>query len=88
MAKGRKTGGRVVGTLNKVTREIKEIAASMAPAATKRLGELLKSTNEAVALGAIKEIYDRAYGKPTQKIAGDSDEAPITFTEIVRRIVG
>lgn len=73
MAKGLKTGGRQKGSLNKATKDIKELARTLAPEATKRLQELVKSDNESVALGAVKEIYDRAYGKATQPIAGDDD---------------
>lgn len=73
MAKGQKTGGRQKGSLNKATKDIKELARTLAPEATKRLQELVRSDNESVALGAVKEIYDRAYGKATQPIAGDDD---------------
>lgn len=68
-----KTGGRKAGTPNKATAEIKIAARELSPAATKRLKKLLESENESVALGAIREVYDRAFGKATQPIAGDDD---------------
>lgn len=79
---GNRGKGRPKGAVNKATKDIKELARALAPDATKRLSELLKSENEGVALGAVKEIYDRAYGKATQKIGGDED-API---RVVTRI--
>lgn len=86
MAKGQKTGGRTKGVPNKATKDIKELARALAPEATKRLQELLTSDNESVSLGAVKEIFDRAYGKASQVIAGDADN-PITWQEIRRTIV-
>tara|TARA_R110000868_G_scaffold330755_1_gene591728 strand:+ start:1452 stop:1718 length:267 start_codon:yes stop_codon:yes gene_type:complete len=67
---GNRGKGRPKGAVNKATRDIKELARELAPAATKRLQELLASDSESVALGAVKEIYDRAYGKATQPIEG------------------
>lgn len=73
---GERRGGRAKGTLNKSTADIKAVAREMTPQATKRLGDLLKSENESVALGAIKEVYDRAYGKSAQPVGGgDGTEA-------------
>jgi len=69
--KGTRIGGRQKGTPNKATADLKAIAKSMEPEATKRLALLLKSENETVALGAIREVYDRAFGKATQHIAGE-----------------
>lgn len=71
MAKGKKTGGRTKGVPNKATGEIREIALSMTPAATARLRELLQSDSEQVALGAVREVYDRAFGKATQHMQGN-----------------
>jgi ribosomal protein L17 len=38
-------------------------------------------------IAAIKEIFDRVEGKPTQPIAGDDDAPPIRLEQIVRTIV-
>lgn len=83
---GNRGKGRPKGALNKATKDIKELARALAPEATKRLHELLKSDNESVSLGAVKEIFDRAYGKASQVIAGDP-ENPITYQEIRRTLV-
>lgn len=70
--KSRKAGpGRPAGVPNKVTKDIREMALQMTPKATARLNELLGSDNETVAMAAVREVYDRAYGKPTQTLAGD-----------------
>ena len=64
---GPKTGGRKAGTLNKATREIKELAMQFVPSAIQQLGAMsLSAESEAVRLGAIKEILDRAFGKAPQ----------------------
>ena len=83
---GNRGKGRPKGALNKATKDIKELARALAPDATKRLQELLQSDNESVSLGAVKEIYDRAFGKATQPIAGDDDMPAIkAIHEIVLR---
>lgn len=83
---GNRGKGRPKGALNKATKDIKELARELAPDATKRLKELLQSDSEAVALGAVKEIYDRAFGKATQPIAGDDDMPAIKAVhEIILR---
>jgi hypothetical protein len=68
---GNRGKGRPKGAVNKATKDIKELARALAPEATERLQELIRSDNESVALGAVKEIYDRAYGKATQHVQGD-----------------
>jgi hypothetical protein len=82
-----KAGGRKAGVPNKSTVDIKLIAREMTPAATERLAQLLKSDNEAVALGAVKEVYDRAYGKATQIVAGD-EEAPLRIVTRIELVGG
>lgn len=83
--KGTRIGGRQKGTPNKATADLKAIAKSMEPEATKRLAKLLRSENEAVALGAVREVYDRAFGKATTTIGNAEGEAFRTVTEIVLR---
>ena len=62
-----KTGGRRAGTPNKATREIKELAMQFVPGAIEQLGAMsVSAESEAVRLGAIKEILDRAFGKAPQ----------------------
>lgn len=82
MAKGKKTGGRVAGTPNKATRDIKEIARTYTAEAMETLVRLLQREDAPAAqLGAAKEILDRGYGKATQIIAGDADN-PVVVTRI------
>ena len=58
----------------------------MTPQATRRLAKLLESDNESVALGAVKEVLDRAYGKASQPIEGTENGPAIrAVTEIVLR---
>lgn len=71
-----KTGGRQKGSLNKVTLEIKEIAAEYGPRAITLLWAIAQaSESDAAKVAAIREILDRAYGKPPQAttIKGDPD---------------
>jgi hypothetical protein len=62
-----KTGGRVAGTPNRVTRELKELAMQFVPRAMEQLAAMVVGAqSEAVKLGSIKEILDRAVGKAPQ----------------------
>jgi hypothetical protein len=45
------------------TRELREALRGNVEAANKRLGELINNKNPRVALLAIKELYDRVYGR-------------------------
>ena len=65
----KKLGGRVKGTPNKVTAEIKAMAAEYAPDALMELARLsVDADNEQTRVAACKEILDRAYGKAPQFI--------------------
>jgi hypothetical protein len=75
---GRKTGGRSAGTPNKATAEIRDLARADGPAVFKELVRLaFKSNSEQTRVAAIKEILDRAYGRPTQPIDGDGHDGPV-----------
>jgi len=83
MAAGRKTGGRVAGTPNKATAEIKDIARSYGPEAIERLWKLAKGAeSEQAQVAACKEILDRGYGKPSQSVAigQDPDLEPLRIS--------
>lgn len=80
--------GRPKGALNKATADVKAAAREYAPAALKRLAELAESaTSEAASVAAIREILDRAYGKPTQHIGGDAD-SPVQHVMRVELVAG
>lgn len=84
MATGRKTGGRVPGTLNKVTKDVRAAAAVHGPAAIKRLAWLMThAENQQTQAFAAEKILDRAYGRPTQIVAGDQ-ERPVQFILVNR----
>ncbi len=77
---GRKTGGRVAGTPNKVTAEIRELARIDGPAVFKELVRLaFESKSEQTRVAAIKEILDRAYGRPPQSLVRDGDGGPVRY---------
>jgi hypothetical protein len=82
--KGGKTpgAGRKPGVPNKVTTEIKSIAQQWGPDAIKALAELAGlvadkpqaiAQSEQARIAALGMIMDRAYGKPSQTIAGDAE---------------
>lgn len=71
---GERRGGRQKGTPNKVTAEIKALAQEYAPTAMQELARLaIEAESEAARVAAIKEIFDRAYGKATQSIDASLD---------------
>jgi hypothetical protein len=72
--RGKKTGGRQVGTPNKATAEIRALAQSFAPAALAELARLAsEATSEAARVAACVHLLDRAYGKPSQPVTDDAD---------------
>ena len=74
MAKGRKTGGRKPGSVNKATADIRELAQNYAPEALVELARLAKeAVSESARIAAIREILDRAYGKSPQAVMLDGD---------------
>jgi hypothetical protein len=52
----------------KVVEQIRDIALKAAPAAFKKVSDLVQSADERIALAASQEILNRAYGKPVQSI--------------------
>ena len=115
------TGGRVAGTPNKVTAEIRELARVHGPAGVERLAEIafghplqesaaideirtmlaaglptpdiakfarcaFASRPDITCVAAIKELFDRAYGKAPQPLAvgGDPNAPPVkTETKLI-----
>jgi hypothetical protein len=90
VAVGKKYGGRQKGTKNKVTQNVKELAAPHGPDAIKVLVEIMmdESAGKSYRIAASKEIMDRAYGKAPQHIEQKHQfqESEMSDLEIARRI--
>jgi hypothetical protein len=72
MAFGEKTGGRAKGTPNRVTAEVRALAAEYGEAAMKELARLsTEAENETARIAAIRELLRRAYG--------DGNSVPISI---------
>lgn len=75
MAKGKKTGGRVAGTPNKATGDLKLLCQAYTEEAVTELHRLATAAvSEQARVGAIRELLDRGYGKPAQSLAIGQDE--------------
>lgn len=74
-----RTGGRVKGTPNKATADIKALAQVHGPAIVKRLVELSNDASGAVAVAASRELLDRGYGKAPQPHDGDGQGGAIKW---------
>jgi hypothetical protein len=69
-----KAGGRVKGTPNHATSEIKELCRKHCPAAVIELARLAThAESEQARVGAIRELFDRGYGKAPQPHDGDGE---------------
>lgn len=80
---GERRGGRVKGTPNKATAEIRDIARQYTAEAFEALvGVLRDSESDAAKVAAAREILDRGYGKATTVLAGDQDGGPVRITKI------
>jgi hypothetical protein len=76
-----KTGGKVKGTPNKVTQEIRDLCRVHGPAVIARLVTLTHDKSGAVAVAASRELLDRGYGKSIQPLAGSADGDPIQLEQ-------
>ena len=64
---GERRGGRQKNTPNKSTKDVKALASKYTDAAMQELGRLATGAeSESARVAAIKELFDRAYGRPTQ----------------------
>lgn len=76
--------GRKKGVPNKATADIKALAQKYAPEAMSELARLAtEAENEGARVSAIKELFDRGYGKAKQLIGSDPDapfKAELTVT--------
>jgi hypothetical protein len=81
---GRREGaGRPIGSISKTTAEIKTLAQAYGAAAITALAELAglapgtRAEAETARISAIKELLDRAYGRSTQPLSGDTEAPPL-----------
>lgn len=74
-----RTGGRLKGTLNQSTVEIRELARLHGPAIIARLVELSRDQSGSIAVAASRELLDRGYGRSPQPHDGDGQGGPITI---------
>lgn len=73
--KGQRIGGRQPGTPNKATAEIRDLARKYTPEALRELARLTtQAESEQARVSAIKELFDRAYGKSTQILANEDNQ--------------
>lgn len=85
---GERRGGRKVGSRNKATAEIRDLAMKHAPAALLEAVRLSKSAKtEPARVAAINIVLDRAYGKPGQAVThsgaiGTFDLSKLTDDEL------
>jgi hypothetical protein len=76
----RSGAGRPKGVLNKITRPIKELAASHSEESINTLVYLRDhSKNDQVRLAAARELLDRAHGRPRQEIDMSNDSQVRVF---------
>ncbi len=67
----------------KVIAELRTLAREYAPEAMKELAQFaVKARSEAVRVAAIRELFDRAYGKPTLPLEASLDCAPLSREEL------
>lgn len=76
MAQGRKTGGRLKGTPNKATAEVKAYAQKYSTAAIDALVQIMLSeaADAKARVMAANGVLDRAHGRPAQEITGPDGE--------------
>jgi len=89
--KGKKTGGRQPGSLNKVSADIRELAGQHGPAVIAELARLATgANNEQVRVSAGRELLDRGFGKPAQSREPiddhRADDEEVSDLEIARRV--
>ena len=84
MATGRKTGGRVAGTPNRATADLKTVARDYGPRVIEKLwGICERGESDHAKINAARELLDRGYGKTAQPIADDAVGEPVVVKHIV-----
>jgi len=90
MAKGKKTGGRKIGSLNKATADVKALAQQYTPDAIKTLSSIMndKEAPPAARIQAASALLDRGYGKPSQHIEAIVHDRPdVALDEVARMML-
>lgn len=74
MAAGKKTGGRVKGSVNKATASIRDAARQYTEEAILTLAEVMRDTEQTgpARVAAVNALLDRGYGKPHQSVDVDA----------------
>ena len=93
MATGRKTGGRIAGTPNKATAEIRGPAQHYTAEALEGLAQIARtSDSDAAKVAAWRAILDRGHGRPAQEVVlggpegGAIEVKEVSTIELARRI--
>lgn len=82
---GERRGGRKAGVPNKMTADIKALARDFTAAAMKELGRIaLNAESDQARVAAIKELFDRGWGRSTTIISGDDDGGPVQV--VIKRL--
>ncbi|ACC71112.1 conserved hypothetical protein [Paraburkholderia phymatum STM815] len=83
--KGFRTGGRVAGTPNRTTTEIRALAGQYGGEAVARLVDLMRhAENEATRLAAVRELLDRGFGKAVRhaEVSAEVNTTPRSVREM------
>ncbi len=93
MATGRKTGGRIAGTPNRATAEVRGAAQQYTVEALEGLAQIARtSDSDAAKVAAWKAILDRGHGRPAQEVVlggpegGAIEVKEVSMIEVARRI--
>ncbi len=86
--KGRLKKGALLNPGGFTTRELRlrRQLDALTHVAIARLGQLVRSENEAVALGAVKEVFDRNFGKAKQQVSVDVQHTHVAHLEALREL--
>lgn len=69
----RKGAGRPPGALNKITKEVRELAQEYTGEAIEVIVKIMRDPEHSGQLAAARELLDRGHGKPTQPVDGQVD---------------
>jgi hypothetical protein len=85
MAIGKKTGGRVKGSVNKATASIRDAARQYTQEAILTLADVMRDENQSgpARVAAVNALLDRGYGKPHQSVDVDAT----LQGEVIARVV-